>query len=182
MRIFKESLIITFWIGIGALALWGAELAGLLRTDSLSHPQNTFSIEIELPEVYQIWQRGEAVFVDARAPYHFNEGHIPGAVNVPVNRVKETLSVRFLQIRRFNSKPVNRVKETLSVLPTDKNAQLITYCGSINCPNAYQLMHLLWEEGYRNVQFFPSGIFGWEMSGYPLEGESALVSPASRKK
>ena len=160
MRIFKESLIITFWIGIGALALWGAELAGLLRTDPPSHPQNTFPIEIELPEVYQIWQRGEAVFVDARAPYHFNEGHIPGAVNVPVNRVKETLSV----------------------LPTDRNAQLITYCGSINCPNVYQLMHLLWEEGYRNVQFFPSGIFGWEMSGYPLEGESALESPASRKK
>ena len=149
MRIFKESLIITFWIGVGALALWGAELAGLLRTDSPSHPQNTFSIEIELPEVYQVWQRGEAVFVDARALYHFNEGHIPGAVNIPVNRVKETLSV----------------------LPTDKETYLITYCGSIHCPNAYQLMHLLWEEGYRNVQFFSSGLQGWETAGYPLEGE-----------
>ena len=146
MKIFRESLIITFWIGIGALVLWCTDLAGILPDNSVSHRGTPF-IELELPEVHQVWQRGEAVFVDARAAKYFKLGHIPGAVNIPVNRVTEMLSV----------------------LPTNKDAYLITYCGSISCPIAYILREFLLEEGYRNVQVFPSGILGWESAGYPLE-------------
>ncbi len=158
MRIFSDSLFITLWICLVALALWCITLAGILPDNSISH-RGTPSIELDMPEVHQVWQQGEAVFVDARGTKYFKRGHIPGAVNVPLSRVKETLSV----------------------LPTDKDTYLITYCGNISCPIAHILREFLLEEGYRNVQVFPSGIFGWESAGYPVE-KADLAHPDSHSK
>ena len=51
--------------------------------------------------------RGEKVaLVEALAPEYFDRGHLPGAVNIPMDRVKELAP---------------------GLLP-DKNAQVVTYC------------------------------------------------------
>ena len=51
--------------------------------------------------------RGEKVtLVEALAPEYFAKGHLPGAVNVPMDRARE-LAPKLLQ---------------------DKNAQVVTYC------------------------------------------------------
>jgi len=144
-QFFKESLIVCVWIGFGALTLWGVDGFGLLS--STSYAPSITSRQVDFPEVHQIWKQGKAVFVDTRSTANFRRGHIPSAVNVPVNRVKQNLSL----------------------LPTDKEAFLITYCGGIECPNAYQLMNVLLGHGYRNVKFFPRGLRGWQALGYPLE-------------
>ncbi|MFQ6041240.1 MAG: rhodanese-like domain-containing protein [Candidatus Poribacteria bacterium] len=145
MRILKEVLIIGFWIIVGAMALWGFDRAGLLSSERNGGSMAT--LQVDFPEVYQLWKKGEAIFVDARPASAFQREHIPGAVNVPVNRVEQGLKA----------------------LPEDRNARLITYCGSVECPNAYQLMQALLRYGYRNVQFFPRGIRGWQALGYPLK-------------
>lgn len=144
-RIVKESIIVSIWIGIVALTLWSADGLGLL----VGTPHNRYrpTLQVDFPDVYQIWKKGETVFVDARSAASFRRGHIPGAVNVPINRVKQTLSN----------------------LPTDKKIPIITYCGSINCPNAYQLMNVLLGHGYQNVRFFTRGMRGWQALGYPLK-------------
>ena len=144
-QIFKESLIVCVWIGFGALTLWGIDEFGIFSSTS-QFPSST-SLQVDFPAVYQIWKKEGAVFVDVRSAANFKRGHIPGAVNIPVNRTKDNLSV----------------------LPTDKEAFLITYCGGIECPNAYQLMNVLLASGYRNVKFFPRGLRGWLALGYPLE-------------
>ena len=146
-QIIKETLIVGVWIAFGALTLWGADGFGLFS--STSHAPSATPQQVDFPAVYQIWKRGEAVFVDARSATNFRRGHIPDAVNVPINRVKQNLSV----------------------LPTDKEMLLITYCGSVECPNAYQLMNILFAHGYRNVKFFPRGLRSWRALGYPLETE-----------
>ncbi len=146
-QIMKESLIVCVWIGFGALTLWGMDGAGLLSVTP-DAPSDT-ALQVDFPAVYQIWKQGEATFIDTRSAVSFRQGHIPGAVNLPINRVKQTLSA----------------------LPTDKEVLLITYCGSIECPNAYQLMNVLLGYGYRNVKFFPRGLRGWQALGYPLETE-----------
>lgn len=146
-QIMKELLIVCIWIGFGTVTLWVADGFGLLS--STSHAPSATPLQVDFPEVHQIWKHGEAVFVDTRSAANFRRGHIPDAVNVPINRVRQTLSA----------------------LPTDKEVLLITYCGSIECPNAYQLMNVLLRYGYRNVKFFPRGIRGWQALGYPLETE-----------
>lgn len=146
-QIFRESLIVCVWIGFGALTLWGADKFGLLTSNS--HIQSSSTLQVDFPAVYQIWKKGQAVFVDTRSVASFRRGHIPGAINMPINRVEQELSV----------------------LPTDKETLVITYCGSIECPNAYQLVNILWGRGYENVKFFPRGLRGWQALGYPLETE-----------
>ncbi|MYG00119.1 rhodanese-like domain-containing protein [Candidatus Poribacteria bacterium] len=146
-HISKELLIVFIWIGFGALTLWGIDGFGLLSstTKSLGNP----TLQVEFPEVYEIWKRQEAIFVDARSAMNYRQGHIPRAVNVPINRI-----IPYLKM-----------------LPTDKETPLIAYCGSIYCPNAHQLMEVLLARGYQNVRFFPRGIKGWQAFGYPLETE-----------
>ncbi len=146
-QIYKEALIVILYIGVGALTLWSTDQLGYLS--STVQPISGTAMVVEFPAVHQIWKRGEAVFVDARSAGSFRRGHIPGAINVPINRVKQTLPA----------------------LPTDKETLLITYCGSIECPNAYQLMHLLLGYGYRNVRFLPRGLKDWQALGYPVETE-----------
>lgn len=146
-QIIKESLIICIWIGFVALILWGTDSIGLLSPTS--YPPSSTSLQVDFPTVYQIWKKGDAVFVDARSVANFRRGHIPGALNVPANRVKQGLSI----------------------LPNNKETLLITYCGNIECPNAYQLMNALLAHDYRNVKMFSQGLKGWQALGYPLETE-----------
>ena len=48
------------------------------------------------------------VLVDALPEDHYRQGHLPGAKNVPYNKVKELAPS----------------------LPSDKNADIVVYCGS----------------------------------------------------
>lgn len=145
MTIRREVFMLTLWTVVGAVMLWGLDHTGLLASkDKGGSPA---ALQVDFPEVYQLWKKGEAIFVDTRPPAAFQSGHIPGAVNVPLRSVEQGLSA----------------------LPTDHNARLITYCGSIECPNAYQLMQVLLGLGYRNVQTFPRGVQGWLALGYSLE-------------
>ena len=146
-QIIKESLTVCIWIGFFALILWGTDRFGLLS--STPYTASSTSLQVDFPAVYQIWKQGDAVFVDARSAANFRRGHIPGAVNLPVNRIKQHLDI----------------------LPKDKKILLITYCGNIECPNAYQLMNALLGAGYQNVKFFPRGVIGWQALGYALETE-----------
>lgn len=143
----KESLVVCVWIGCGAVTLWGADGFGLL-TPTFQDKQN-LSLQVDFPAVYELWQRGDAVFVDTRSSANFKRGHIPGAVNLLINRINKSLAV----------------------LPTDKETLLITYCGSVVCPNAYQMMNILRGYGYKNVKFFPRGLRGWQVLGHALETE-----------
>lgn len=90
-QIIKESLIVCIWIGFLALTLWGTDRFGLLS--STPYTVSNTSLQVDFPLAYQIWKQGDAVFVDARSAANFKRGHIPGAINVPVNRVKQGLSL-----------------------------------------------------------------------------------------
>ncbi len=144
---FHEFVVVCVWIWGGALTLWGVDGLGLL-SKTTPYPLNS-TRQVDFPAVHQIWKKGDAVFVDTRSAASFRRGHIPGSINVPVNRVISAISD----------------------LPVNKETYLITYCGSVECPNAYQLMNILLGRGYTNVKFFPRGLRGWQALGYPLETE-----------
>ena len=83
--VFKESLIVCLWICFGALSIWGADGFGVIST-APPIPSNSL-LQVDFPKVYNIWKQKKAVFVDARSAAHFRRGHIPGAVNIPINRI-----------------------------------------------------------------------------------------------
>lgn len=84
--------------------------------------------------------------LDANGTDSFKEGHIPGAIN-------------------FESSKGDLAK----VLPKDKNALVVAYCGGPQC-QAYQSAAKAAEKlGYKNVKHLKAGISGWHDAGEKME-------------
>ena len=106
--------------------------------------------EIEHPEIAkQIYDSGKAVFVDSRARDNYQDGHIKGAVSLPVGQFDEL-------VEAFGEK-----------YPTD--TFIIAYCSGRTCNDSHKLAQLLFNYGYVNVGVFLDGYPEWKAEGYPIE-------------
>ena len=85
----REVFVVSFWIIIATFSLWIFDKSELL---SGKHQYEEVEI-VDFPEVYQAWKRDEAMFVDGRSVSAFNREHIPGAINIPIGKVKERLAL-----------------------------------------------------------------------------------------
>jgi len=83
--------------------------------------------------------KGNAVVIDARPPRKFNKGHVPGAVNIPTTR--------------FDT--------SQDLLPENKGAELIFYCGGYKCPLSTKGAEKARALGYTNVKVFQAGYPAW---------------------
>ena len=72
---------------------------------------------------------------------------IPGSRRVPLDRIGEQ-SVRL-----------------------SKDAEIVTYCGGLQCPQSSEAAHKLVALGYTNVSVYKSGLEGWKTAG------NEIVSP-----
>jgi rhodanese-related sulfurtransferase len=84
-----------------------------------------------------------AALIDVREAGEFAEGHIPGAVNIPIRTLAQNLAS----------------------VPADK--PVIVYCASGHrAAMANASLHLM---GFDNVRVFPAGYGAWEAAGNPTE-------------
>jgi len=84
--------------------------------------------------------------IDVNGSESYKEGHIPGALDF--DTVKSKLA---------------------TVLPKDKNALVVAYCGGPKC-SAYQAAAKAAQElGYKNVKHLSAGISGWRAAGEKTE-------------
>jgi rhodanese-related sulfurtransferase len=81
------------------------------------------------------------VFVDARLKPDFDDGHLPGAISIPVNASDEQRHQR------------------LSGIP--KDMRIVVYCESLNCPYSREVARKLIDDGYYNLQIFKGGWAEW---------------------
>lgn len=95
----------------------------------------------------QIYDQGNAVFVDARAEEIFEEGHIKGAVSLPLNQFD------------------NRIGKFKAAYPL--SSYIITYCSGRECDDSHELAQQLFAKGYTNINVFIDGYPGWKEAGYP---------------
>ena len=86
------------------------------------------------------------ILLEALPEKYFNQGHLPGAMNVP-HDISD-----------------NKI---LEILP-DRTAEIITYCANRPCANSEILAERLVELGYKNVLDFYDGKEGWVKSGRHL--------------
>jgi rhodanese-related sulfurtransferase len=114
--------------------------------------ENVIVHEIEIKDVRiakKIFDSREALFVDARARTGYTEGHIKGALSLPVHQFDEF------------------VDQWISSYPT--TTPIITYCSGRECDEAHLLAQALLALGYSNVNVFVDGFSAWENEGYPVE-------------
>ena len=97
-------------------------------------------------EAVQLYQSGEATFVDARHSYDFGLGHIKGAINIPLK---------------------DFTPDELRGIPKDK--VLVVYCDGQECNSSVDLGKRIASHGYRNVKVFFGGWREWSNNKQPAE-------------
>lgn len=112
----------------------------------------TALVEIDRDSLWQQLEHGDAlVLVDALAPMAYAAAHLPGAVNIPPERVDE------LAERRI----------------PDLDAEVVVYCANPSCESSVDVGERLVALGYRNVRHYAGGKQEWRDAGLPLEGGRA---------
>ena len=101
---------------------------------------------ITLDQALELYQKG-TVFVDAREPEYYQEGHILGAWNIPF----------FLDL----------VFKLDSLQGLD--APMVIYCSGDECGSSEDLAYELQAEGFSNLLVFKGGWTAWNTSGHPIE-------------
>jgi rhodanese-related sulfurtransferase len=106
-------------------------------------------ITVNTDQVRQLMAGGRAVVIDARKEDEYEIGHIPGAINLPFERIS-TLA------KRINS------------LSHDK--WLICYCDGPPCDLGELLASELWSAGYSIVAIYQEGLDAWKKSNNVEQG------------
>ncbi len=86
------------------------------------------------------------IVVEVLGPKYFDAGHLPGAINLPLEGFAENA-------RR---------------LLTERNAEIVVYCASATCQNSHVAQRKLSSLGYENVRLYRGGKAAWTEAGLAL--------------
>jgi rhodanese-related sulfurtransferase len=161
MKTLKEISIIT---GISVIAAFGVNYFspnGIAMVGQWDVSQGVVSAvgkndvvmdELEIGDITHakaLYDTGHVLFVDARSAEDFNDGHVKGAVSLPVGQYDEQID-GFLE--RY-----------------DLDLPILTYCSGRTCQDSHHLAQLLMARGYMNISVMIDGFPGWETNGYPID-------------
>lgn len=104
---------------------------------------------IERQELKDKIDRNESfVLLESLSPEHFQHEHLPGARNVPPDRVKDLAPV---------------------LIPSKDITEVVTYCAGPKCSASADAARALAALGYRNVRHYAGGKQDWTAAGLPVE-------------
>jgi rhodanese-related sulfurtransferase len=92
---------------------------------------------------------GAVLFLDARNVDLYRQGHLPGALSLPL----EDVDSRLESFRR--EVPIDRA--------------LVAYCSGYGCEDSFRLAQRLMAAGYADVRVFEGGVPEWQDAGLPVE-------------
>jgi rhodanese-related sulfurtransferase len=107
------------------------------------------SLAVSLADAEGIYYAHSAVFLDARSPELYDEGHIQGALNLPW----EELDARFAEILRD--------------FPVETT--FVTYCDGEGCSLSRELAMAMLERGYNEVRVLVNGWTLWQNRRLPVD-------------
>jgi len=84
----------------------------------------------------------QVTLLDVNGSKSWNQGHIPGAIDYVANKAK-----------------------LASLLPKDKHALIVAYCGGPYCGAYAAAAKAAKDLGYTNVKHLSAGISGWKATG-----------------
>ena len=135
-------------VGIALVGQWDTAQGVITAKAKNDVVSSKFEIE-DATQARQIFDSGNVLFVDARTSDDYDDGHIPGAVSLPVGQFDEHIDA-FLDQHNIEQ-------------------PIVTYCSGRTCEDSHILAKLLMDFGYSDVKVFIDGYPGWEAAGYPVE-------------
>ena len=159
----QETRRIPFFVALALLVLGGMSmLMGGCMKSNISDKKIQY---IDLPravELYEQQQREDdtTLFIDARKPERYAEGHIPGALNMRTPDVD----------LRYGTDPA-----------LERYKHLIVYGENPGTATVNAMAKRLIEVGYngfvkKRVKVFPGGWREWEITGLPIEADEPTES------
>ncbi|MEI6080903.1 MAG: rhodanese-like domain-containing protein [Verrucomicrobiota bacterium] len=121
----------------------------LLLAASLLFTLNAFAgsfPDISLTDLKADIAAKKVTLLDVNGPVSYANGHIPGAIDYTAHTA-----------------------DLAKVLPADKNALIVAYCGNEHCGAYARAAEAAQKLGYTNVQHFKPGIAGWKAAKEPTE-------------
>ncbi len=100
-------------------------------------------------EVEDLVLGGRAVAVDSRTPAEYAAGHIPGALNVPLESSDQALAD--LAARYPLGQPI------------------VVYCEGGDCQTSTAAARLIHDRGFRDIRVYQGGWTDWASAGLPVE-------------
>ncbi len=159
MNIFLKKHLFYQIILILLLSLSISIITNLLRWDSIpfimkdGDGKDTATKEsviyLEFEDMQAIINNKDIIIVDARDDDFYYAGHIPGAINIPLQEVES-----------FIHDFISRISFETSV---------IIYCEGYGCDMGERLAVILEDFGFSNLMVYDGGIEEWESYGMPIE-------------
>ena len=115
--------------------------------------QDGDTLAIPLEDAATLFTENAAVFLDARTPAEYEQGHIQGAVNLPWH-------------------DVDNYFETV-IMTLDPEATFITYCDGEACLLSHDLAMLLKDLGFTRVKVLVNGWTLWKEHKLPTNTPSS---------
>jgi len=111
------------------------------------------TMAIPLEDAATLFETDGAVFIDARTPAEYDQGHIQGAVNLPWHAVDDYF-------------------ETV-IMTLDPEAMFITYCDGETCSLSHDLALFLKNLGFTRVKVLVNGWTLWKENQLPTNTSSS---------
>jgi rhodanese-related sulfurtransferase len=105
--------------------------------------------DVSIKDLKKAIEKKEVTVIDVNGTESWEKAHIPGAIDFESNEDK-----------------------LASMLPKDKNALIVAYCGGPKCMAYKQAAKKAEALGYKNVKHLSAGISGWKEAGEKTEKKS----------
>lgn len=119
-----------------------------------------FYIDISAKTAKALFDKDDALFIDARPLSKFRDSTIIGSVGISSGKFKE-----------LNKR-----------LPLDVNTKVVVFCGGYECELSHSVAAHMIAMGYKNVMTYSGGIPEWKKLGYPMSGGGAGVAKSTAPK
>lgn len=111
------------------------------------------TIEINLNEARRIFDAGQGIFIDARPPWAYEAGHIPGAINYPIGTANQ---------EDFHEQMASWSTEQI----------IVVYCAGEGCKTSILLARNFRDKrGFSKARAFVGGWPTWIAAGYSINEE-----------
>jgi rhodanese-related sulfurtransferase len=118
-------------------------------------PDTNLVIFISETTAFELYERGESQFVDARTEDDFVAGHVPFAVSMPITA--------------FGAGWPDEMELLMKELVT------VIYCEGMSCDSSQLVAKHLIRYGIKNIRIIETGFPGWRKQGYEEEKGASNV-------
>ena len=116
---------------------------------------------IALDEAQDLFETREAIFIDSRSRQDFATGHVPGALNIPFDEMKEE------EVKQGEEASKKSLSQILLSFPPE--SVLVVYCEGGDCQTSLALARLIHDLGFKDIRVFEGGWAEWSALGLSEE-------------